>query len=94
MSKYVLNKNNTLVLKDEVYALVRGAELTKNSVCDQCALYDKCHDIDDDRHFTNLCIPEPDDERWFFINAGELSKLQQDELKCYVDKYIDILKYY
>ena len=94
MSKYVLNENNALVLDGRVYALVREAEVTENSVCNQCALCNKCYDYDDSRHFADFCIPEPDDDRWFFVNAGVLPKYQQIELESYIEKNIYNLKFY
>lgn len=94
MSKYVLNENNALFLNGEVYALVREAEVTENSICNQCALCNNCYGYDDERRLTDLCIPKPEDNRWFFINAGKLSKFQRSVLNYYIDRNIAKLKSY
>lgn len=91
MRKYVLNENTALVLNGKVYALVREAEVMNNSVCDQCALYDKCVTFDDNHYLTELCKPEEWDGRWFFIDAGQLTKFQQGELLYYISAYINNL---
>lgn len=66
MSKYVLNENTALILNGEVYVLAREKEIAGNTVCDKCALYDICADIEDNRKLSSLCIPEKGDQRWFF----------------------------
>lgn len=67
MSKYVLNEETALVLDGEVYVLARERELTRNTVCDKCALYDICVDIEDNHKLSELCTPDDSDQRWFFL---------------------------
>ena len=67
MSKYVLNESTALVINGEVYVLAREKNITGNMVCDKCALYDICVDIEDGRKLSSLCIPEEGDQRWFFL---------------------------
>lgn len=68
MSKYVLNEETALVLNGEVYVLAREKEITRNTVCDKCALFDICVDGEDNHKLSDLCIPEEFDRRWFFLN--------------------------
>lgn len=91
MSKYILNENTALVLNGEVYVLAREKEITKNSVCDMCSLYDMCVDYEDSHHLSTLCIPEDHEEKWFFIRHHIYSiKGGQDLVrlinKCFVHK--------
>lgn len=67
MSKYILNKTTALVVKGNVYVLAREKKISGNSVCDKCALYDFCVDIEENHKLTDFCIPEDNDERWFFL---------------------------
>ena len=66
MSKYVLNENTALIVNGEVYVLAREKVITKNSVCDQCDLYDSCVDYADNHWLSCLCIPEDNEQGWFF----------------------------
>lgn len=91
MSKYVLNEKTALVINDKVYALVRESEVINNSVCAKCHLYDKCVDFDDNHHLSALCLPNEWDGRWFFIDAGQLTKFQRGELEYYISANINDL---
>ena len=68
MSKYILNEETALVLDGEVYVLAREREMTRNTVCDKCALYDICVDIEDNHKLSELCTPDDSDQRWFFLH--------------------------
>lgn len=81
MSKYVLNEKTVLILNEEVYALVRESEVTDNSVCAKCDLYDKCVTFDDNHYLKDLCMPCEEDGRWFFIIAERLTRFEKNDLR-------------
>lgn len=66
MSEYVLSEDTALIVNREVYVLAREKEVTNNTVCGKCDLYDKCIDIEDNHKFASLCMPNENDQRWFF----------------------------
>lgn len=91
MRKYVLYEDSAIVLEGKVYALVREQEITNNSVCAMCQLKGECIDEEDYHHLSCLCSPEYGSERWFFVNAGELTKFQQNELDISISANISNL---
>ncbi len=86
MSKYVLNKETALVLNGEVFVLAREKEITTNTVCDKCDLFDICVDIEDNHKLSDLCIPEEDDGRWFFLNQLMLDEKGGKDLVRLINK--------
>lgn len=91
MSKYVLNEETALVLGGEVYVLAREKEISNNTVCDKCSLYDICVDIEDNHKLSDLCIPDGSDQRWFFLRHLIYTEKGGKDLvriinKCFVHK--------
>lgn len=90
MSKYVLNENTAMVLNGELYLLAREKEVTKNSVCDKCSLNDICIDAEDNHRFADLCIPEEEDQRWFFVRNIFCTKEDRQHLMRIINKCFPI----
>lgn len=90
MRVYVLDKNTTLVINGEVFVLAREKKISNNSVCAQCALAYKCIDGEDNHHLSTLCIPNEDDQRWFFIDCQDLSKRDAENILYQIEKCLDI----
>lgn len=86
MSKYVLNENTALIVNGEVFVLAREKEVTKNSVCDKCALFDICADIEDNRNLSKLCVPPDNDQRWFFKRHAIYTKKGAQNLVQQINK--------
>lgn len=91
MSKYVLSEETALILNGQVYSLVREKIVQNNSVCDQCDLYEICTDAEENRKLSDWCIPEDEDQRWFFKRHRIYTQKGAEDLvrlinKCFVHK--------
>ena len=91
MRKYVLYENTAIVHNGKVYALVREEKITNNSVCAMCSLSGMCIDHEDNHHLLELCIPEHGSERWFFVDAEQLTEFQRLYLDYNISDNIDSL---
>lgn len=91
MSKYILNRDTALVINRRVYAHVREAEITNNSVCAMCSLNNICIDGEDNHSLADLCMPDDTDGGWFFVDARQLTKFQQCDLDYSVSAYLNNL---
>lgn len=87
MSKYVLNEETALVLNGEVYVLAREKEITENSVCEKCSLYNYCVDFEDIRRLSSLCIPDDGDQSWFFQRHYTYSEKGGKDLVRLINKW-------
>lgn len=90
MRVYVLDKNTTLVLNGKVFVLAREKKVSNNSVCAQCSLADICIDSEDNHHLSSCCIPNEDDQRWFFLDCQDLSESDKRNILWNIEKCLDI----
>lgn len=72
-----------MVLNGDIFVLVREEEPSDNRVCEKCALFDICFNHEGIPGYTIICEAAFPGQGCFFVNANELTKFQQEEVKYY-----------